>query len=794
MRDISEGKGAEEERRLLITAVEQAAEGVVITDLAAHILYVNPAFTKMTGYAADEVLGRTPSLLKSGKQSSAFYRNLWATILAGNIWRREIVNRRKDGSLYTEEMSITPVRDPLGAITNFIAIKQDITERKRAEEALYRSHLFLAQPEQLAHVGAWEVRISNKDDLDENPLHWSDETYRIFGYEPGSAAVSNEFVFRHVHPEDRPRVRAAFAQAVTDQAPYSIEYRIRRPDRTERTVLERADITLDALGHADGAIGTIQDITELKWAEQAARQTELQYRGLFEHMGEGLAYCRMVFEDDEGLDFIHLTVNNAFQALTGLKDVVGRRVTEVIPGIRETDAGLLETYARVALTGMPEKFEWFLASLQMWLSISAYSPERGFFVAIFDVITERKRAEEEIQRLNDSLERRVAQRTAELEAAVRALEAEAADRKLAESALEKLHRETELILNSAGDGIFRVDLEGKCTFANPAATRMLGYSREELLGQDLHALGRHALPDGTLCTPEKCDFYAALRQGIVHQAADQVLQRKDNLVVPVDSVTTPLLDEGHIAGAVLVLRDVSERRAIEKMKEGFVSVVSHELRTPLTAIRGALGLIGSGKIDGLSPRSRRMVEIAIHNTDRLVRLLSDILDAERLERQEPVLVRKSCTASELMMQAGDLMRALAESTEVRLEIQPQPFPLFVDTDAILQALTNLLSNAIKFSPPRSTVRLGCRREEDYAEFRVTDQGPGIPKDNLETIFGRFQPVDASDSRRRGGTGLGLFICRRIVERHGGKVWAESELGQGSTFVIRLPVEAPCCAT
>lgn len=182
-----------------------------------------------------------------------------------------------------------------------------------------------------------------------------------------------------------------------------------------------------------------------------------------------------------------------------------------------------------------------------------------------------------------------------------------------------------------------------------------------------------------------------------------------------------------------------------------------------------------------------MVEIAISNTDRLVRLVSDILDSERLENAEPALAPKVTTACELMLQAGDLMRPLAETAGVTLDIQPLAVSLDVNPDAILQTLTNLLSNAIKFSPAGSTVRLECRQEGGNAEFRVVDHGSGIPKDKLKSIFERFQPVDASDSRRRGGTGLGLSICRHIVERHGGKIHAESEPGRGSTFIFTLPV-------
>ncbi|HEY6291563.1 MAG TPA: HAMP domain-containing sensor histidine kinase, partial [Terriglobia bacterium] len=170
--------------------------------------------------------------------------------------------------------------------------------------------------------------------------------------------------------------------------------------------------------------------------------------------------------------------------------------------------------------------------------------------------------------------------------------------------------------------------------------------------------------------------------------------------------------------------------------------------------------------------------------------VNDILDDARLESARVTLAQKVCTAAELTQQVVDLMRPMAESSGVRLESETSPLELIGDPDALLQTLTNLLSNAIKFSPRGSTVRIESRQEDRNAVFRVIDQGPGIPPDKLTSIFGRFQPVDASDSRRRGGTGLGLSICRRIVRHHGGRLWVESELGRGSTFVFTVPLDQP----
>jgi signal transduction histidine kinase len=215
-------------------------------------------------------------------------------------------------------------------------------------------------------------------------------------------------------------------------------------------------------------------------------------------------------------------------------------------------------------------------------------------------------------------------------------------------------------------------------------------------------------------------------------------------------------------------------------------VVSHELRTPLTSIRGALGLLASGLIGSLPEKGQRMLEIAVNNADRLIRLINDILDIERMQSGKVTMQRQVCDAAALMTQAADEMRAMAEKAEVALLVSPQSVRLWADPDRIVQTLTNLLSNAIKFSPAGGTVWVNVAQQGEEAIFTIRDQGQGIPADKVETIFERFQQVDASDSRKKGGTGLGLAICRSIVRQHGGRIWVESTLGQGSTFFVALP--------
>jgi signal transduction histidine kinase/CheY-like chemotaxis protein len=240
---------------------------------------------------------------------------------------------------------------------------------------------------------------------------------------------------------------------------------------------------------------------------------------------------------------------------------------------------------------------------------------------------------------------------------------------------------------------------------------------------------------------------------------------------------------------------LSQRSELDTLKDEFISTVSHELRTPLTSIRGALGLLSSGIIGDVDAKALNLLRIAVTNTDRLIRLINDILDLERMESGRAPLQIRRCSLRDLSQQAIETMTPLADANTVHLALEPftvaqAAFPeaLFFDGDAdrILQVLTNLLSNAIKFSPPASTVRIHTEATSDSILLKIVDEGRGIPSDKLDSIFDRFQQVEPSDARQKGGTGLGLAICRSIVQQHSGSIWAQRNLVAGTTLYVMLP--------
>ncbi|WP_213806214.1 PAS domain S-box protein [Granulicella sp. dw_53] len=364
-----------------------------------------------------------------------------------------------------------------------------------------------------------------------------------------------------------------------------------------------------------------------------------------------------------------------------------------------------------------------------------------------------------------------------------------------EGRLRTLTRQSDSILESVGDGIFGTDLDGNITVVNPAAAQMLGYKPSEMLGCNAHALIHHTRADGSAYPPEDSPIRNSLSHRDTVRVANEVFWRKDGTSFPVEYVARPQIESngsdsgGQAVGVVVAFADTTERRALDRMKDEFISTVSHELRTPLTSLRGALGLLAGGALSNRPDKSQQMLEIAISNTDRLVRLVNDILDLERIGSGKAELQLTMCSAEDLLRRAVTQQQSRTPRPNIRIFYAANGVSVWADPDRILQTLNNLISNAIKFSPPGSEIRLTAKSiDENEALIEVEDQGRGIPADKLENIFDRFQQGDASDSRSMGGTGLGLAICRSIIAQHGGRIWATSAPSKGTTIHFTLPTK------
>ena len=348
--------------------------------------------------------------------------------------------------------------------------------------------------------------------------------------------------------------------------------------------------------------------------------------------------------------------------------------------------------------------------------------------------------------------------------------------------LRERERRFRAVFEHAGVGLI-ISRDGVLLDVNAAFGEMLGRSVSELRGR---AWAELTHPDDLADDQQLADDLAADVRDFYRR--EQRFLRRDG--DPMWVSVTATLQRSETADSdlmIAVVEDISERKKIERMKNEFISVVGHELRTPLTSIRGSLGLLAGGIVGELPPGAQQMVQLAVENTDRLVRLVNDTLELERLDAGRMELDRRPSELAHVTATAVHAVDALAEAAGVSLISTVSGIRLLVDPDRIVQALVNLLGNAIKFSPPGGKVTVSAEPRGHMALISVADEGPGIPAEKLESIFERFTQVDSSDARDKSGTGLGLAITRAIVERHGGRTWAESGPTGGSTFRMTLPM-------
>ena len=413
-------------------ALERGAN-IIITDKDGKIVHVNDLFCATSQYSREELIGQNPRIFSSGHHSKQFWDEMYDTISSGNIWRGEVKNKAKDGSYHWLDTTVVPFMDQQGQPNQFLAMRYDITKRKELEASLQELNSDLEDRVELRTRESenrrkyFKALIENCGDAvmllsaEGNIIYQSPAVERIGGY---SVAESyGKQVFDYVQKEQiaafmEMMARVAATAGYTETRQFQILHKKGHLVWVEGTISNQLhDENIRAY------IVNYRDITKRKMAEIDLHRSEQLYRSLFENMLNGFAYCQMHFENSEPIDFTYLSTNGTFENLTGLKQVAGKRVSEVIPGFKEADPDLLERYARVASTGIPEQFETYVESLNDWYSISVYCPQQGYFVAVFDVITQRKNAEKALEKLNAELEERVLARTVELCEANKSLEA-----------------------------------------------------------------------------------------------------------------------------------------------------------------------------------------------------------------------------------------------------------------------------------------------------------------------------------------------------------------------------------
>ncbi|MBC8283011.1 MAG: PAS domain S-box protein [Nitrospinae bacterium] len=399
------------------------------------------------------------------------------------------------------------------------------------------------------------------------------------------------------------------------------------------------------------------------------------------------------------------------------------------------------------------------------------------------------------------------------------------ERKATEKAIESANRERNLILDSAGEGIFGLDLEGNTTFANQAACKMLGYKEEELVGQGQHVLIHHSHPDSSPYPREDCPIYAAFKDGEEHHEAEEVFWKKEGSSFPVEYISKPIFEKEKIIGAVVTFTDISARKAadeelhlaykqleiriIERTKElseakelaehhnhaksEFLSRMSHELRTPMNAILGFAQIMNESSKDPLPKSHKARVLQILKAGNHLLALINEVLDLARVEAGKITVSLEPINIAELVRDVIHVTSPMAENFSIRLvdQITAQDNNyILADKTRLKQVLLNLISNGIKYNRKEGSVTLSLgKKVKGILNIHVTDTGMGISQENLEKIFDPFDRLGAESSQVE-GTGIGMTISKKLIELMNGSVHVDSTLGKGSQLTVSLPLCDP----
>ncbi|VXD25210.1 putative Histidine kinase [Planktothrix serta PCC 8927] len=589
-----------------------------------------------------------------------------------------------------------------------------------------------------------------------------------------------------IHPEDQPRVLQALQSP--DGAGFDIEYRILRPDGSCRWIWDRGFPIVNESGQLDRRGGIAKDITHRKQTEQLLRHNneELELRVVqrtaeLETANERLQYelmkrHRTEFKLRKSEEQYRTLVQNFPNGAVFLFDPDFRYT--IADGMGLVAKGL----SRYMLEG--KTIRKALPSSLLVIVEPLYQSALAGETTISEV--------EYDGRIYYHQALPVRNEQGEVLAGMVVMQ-DITEQKQSQANLREAERRWRSLLENVRLLVVGLDRQGKVEYVNPFFLEVTGYTQTEVLGKNWL--------DNFKPNPPQRPISPAFSQLLDYyfKPYDQQLiltkSGEDKIIAWNNTLLKNL--QGDAIGMMSIGEDITERYAIERMKDEFISVVSHELRTPLTSIHGGLNLLSTGLVEPQSERGKHVMKIAAESAERLVRLVNDILELERLESGKICLTKQVVNSADLLQRATEQMQVMANRTGINLEVCSQSLEFYADPDRVLQVLTNLLSNAIKFSDSGDTIKLSVKEEpgEKVGKnrailFKIQDQGRGIPPDKIERIFERFHQVDASDSRKKGGTGLGLAICRSIVEQHGGRIWVQSKLDQGSCFYFTLPMDIP----
>jgi PAS domain S-box-containing protein len=604
--------------------------------------------------------------------------------------------------------------------------KWDIIESaiyKQAKEALLESEQDLNRAQAVAHTGSWRL------DVWRNQLLWSDETHRIFGIPKGTPMTYETFL-SSVHPEDREYVDQKWTAALRGE-PYDIEHRIMVGNEV-RWVREKAELEFDSQGSLKGGFGTVQDITDKVRAEEIIKQAAKRWQETFDAIPD------LVSIHDREYHIVR--VNKAFARAFGMtpEQLVGKTCYQVF---HKTDMPVANCPHEQALkTKQPAAAEVFEPSQEAHFDVSAAPilDASGVFTGSVHIardITERKRIENEL-------------------------------------------RVKDLAVTSAISGITIADLDGNVTYANLACLSMWDYEEEEVIGKQASTF----FADRSEAT--------AVLKAVLDEGAwqgEMKARRRDGSAFDVQVSANLVTDaDGEPFCMMISFVDITERKKLEQLKDDFIGLVSHELRTPLTVINGCVSTVLTEWDRLPSGEAQQLLRDAALESESLSHLVENLLELARFQAQQLALYAEPTDVKNLVRDTLNKVKRQAPSHQFVTSIPDELMLMQADPLRIERILYNLLENAAKYSPPGSQIKVSATLEPERLVIGVSDHGKGLGPSEQAKLFAPFWRLEEARPDRARGAGLGLVVCRILVEAHGGEIWVESKAGKGSTFFFTLP--------
>ena len=764
IRDIDARKRSEmelqESEAKFRNSFELAGIGMTLVSLDHKLILVNKRFCEMMGYTDQELYAMTVPEFTHPDDLDLTLDKV-GNLIAGEVDHYQITKRyiHKSGSIVWVNINVAMVRDAQGKPLHCITEVEDITERKKLEEEKVKTQLVIDSMSETARIGAWEV------DLATQKVTWSRVTRMILDISDDYEINMGIGATFYQNLEDYHRVMKAYDNAIATGAPFDLE--ILRLTATGREIwcrmIGRAEFKN---GKPIRIYGIMQDIDSQKRTQIELQLREEQLRRSFDMSALGMSLLT--------LNGKPIRVNNRMGEILGytieemmqLNTVVVTYPEDVAEDIRlgkQLLAGEIDYYHRV------KRFVHKNGSL-IWSHVTLSLVRDGagqpaHFVCEIEDITERKKQEDELKRVNDEL--------------------------------------TAIFNSGANVAIIGTDLDGTITHFNKGAERLLGYTADEVIGiitpekihpreelvkraQELkHQYGRDVKGFGILVENARVDG---------HHTGESVFRRKDGTTFPIHQVITPIMDGGNIVGYLGISTDITELKEAETMirkyaqleaknieMEQFTFIASHDLLQPLQTIRSFIGLLDEEYRDKMDDTAEKYIGFIAGSTGRMIDLVKGLLDYSRLGRERKL---ESVDCNTLVKDILDDLTLQVTESNVEINITPLP-KLNVYALEFKQLMQNLITNAIKFRRPdvAPRINISAKKTQNKWTFEVSDNGIGISDKNKELIFVLFQRLH--DRHEYEGIGIGLANCKKIVELHNGTIWVESTPGKGSSFYFTI---------